>query len=113
MPWRTESCGIPKRRFVTTDWVVGETVNLLVAHRRIHLPGWFLQSINQATGLHFVHGRSDLLGAARDLFLRYEEHGFPFTDCTTFSVIKEIRTTNAPTPERHFRIMGFNSLLVD
>lgn len=103
----------PARRFVTTDWVVGETVNLLIARRRPHLAARFLRSLENAPGLELVESRPDLFREARDLFFRYEEQAFPFTDCTSFVVMKALRITDALTSDRHYRVMGFNPLLGD
>lgn len=53
----------------------------------------------------------DRFHLARELFEKYSEHAFPFTDCTSFVVMKEMKIKDAVTSGRHFRIMGFNPLL--
>ena len=45
---------------------------------------------------------------ARDIFFRYRDKSYSFTDCTSFVVMRELKLKDALTTDRHFRQMGFN-----
>lgn len=45
--------------------------------------------------------------AAWQIFARYRDQTFSFTDCTSFAVMRALRLTEAFTGDQHFRTMGF------
>jgi predicted nucleic acid-binding protein len=93
--------------------VVGETVNLLTARRKAHLGIRLLDVLDASAHIQFVHGGEKLYREACALLRKYRDHAFPFTDCTSFVVMKEYGITDALTGDRHFRVLGFNPLLAD
>jgi len=57
--------------------------------------------------------------AAEPLFIdsggflsRYLDQEFSFTDCASFIVMKDLRLSDALATDKHFRIAGFNPLLL-
>jgi predicted nucleic acid-binding protein len=101
------------RAFYTTDWVVGETVNLLTARRRAHLGIRLLEMLDSSPDIHLVHGGEKLYRETCALLRKYRDHTFPFTDCTSFVVMREYGITDALTSDRHFRVLGFHPLLAE
>jgi predicted nucleic acid-binding protein len=99
--------------YLTTDWIVGETCNLLVARRRPHLVRRLFQALDKSCVIDRIAIDESRFQAARALFERFEKHAFPLTDCTSFVVMREFRLKDALTADRHFRIMGFNPILAD
>ncbi len=99
--------------YLTTDWIVGETCNLLVARRRPHLVRRLFQALDKSRAINCIPIDGSRFQAARALFERYEKHAFPLTDCTSFAVMREFRLKDALTADRHFRVMGFNPMLAD
>lgn len=96
---------------VTTDWIVGETCNLLVARRHPQLVRKVFRLLDQTAAIDMLTVGEERFRKARLLFEKFEEHAFPLTDCTSFVVMQELRLTEALTADRHFRVMGFNPLL--
>ena len=45
---------------------------------------------------------------ARELFFRYRDKRFSFTDCTSFALMRELRLTTVLTTDAHFKQMGFS-----
>lgn len=95
---------------VTTNFVADETLTLL----RSHL-GW---SAAHAFGERLRAGR---LGqhirimptdeeAAWDIFVRYRDHAFSFTDCTSFAVMRRLSLDTAITLDSDFRSFGVRCL---
>lgn len=101
------------RPLVTTDWVIGETCNLFVARRAPRLVRTLFEALERSVSFHQTTIGPDRFEQARDLFLKYEKHAFPLTDCTSFVVMRELGLKDALTADRHFRTMGFTPLLAD
>jgi len=55
----------------------------------------------------------DRFAAARKFMLKHLDQEFSFTDCATFVVMKELRLNEALATDEHFRIAGFNPLLLE
>jgi predicted nucleic acid-binding protein len=101
------------RLLVTTDWIVGETCNLFVARRAPRLVRVLFDLLDRSVSIRSLPIDEARFQEAKKLVLKYEDHAFPFTDCTSFVVMRELGLKDALTADRHFRIMGFNPLLVD
>lgn len=102
-----------QRALVTTDWVIGETCNLLVARRTPHLVRRLFEALDRSVAIRRTGIDETRFQHARALFEQFEEHAFPFTDCTSFVVMRELGLVDALTADRHYRIMGFNPLLAE
>jgi hypothetical protein len=100
-----------RRIFYTTDWVIGETVNLLTARHRAHLAQGFLRHLEGSSGLQIIYGSRELFEEAKALLLKYDDHPFSFTDCVSFAVMRSLKIKDALTSDRHFKVMGFEVLL--
>lgn len=101
------------RPLVTTDWIVGETCNLFVARRAPRLVRVLFDALDRSVSIRRMPVDEARFQEARNLYLQYEEHAFPFTDCTSFVAMRELGLKDALTADRHFRTMGFHPLLAD
>jgi predicted nucleic acid-binding protein len=99
-----------KDRLATTNFILDETLTLL----RYHV-GW---TVARAFGEQIRAGRlaqqirvmpSDE-EAAWDIFVRYRDHAFSFTDCTSFAVMRRLGIDTAVTTDSDFRSFGFHCL---
>lgn len=107
--WLSEARG--KTRPVTTEWILGETCTLLVARKRPHLGGSFLNHIERSEALHVINPDKMLLDSAKSFIRRRADQGFSFVDCLSFCVMTERNITKALTTDEHFRKAGFEPLL--
>jgi hypothetical protein len=103
----------PARIFYVTDWVIGETVNLLVSRRFSHLARKFLHQLENAPSLNIIYGDRRLFEEAKALLLKYDDQAFSFTDCVSFVVMRSLKIQEALTSDRHFKVMGFVALLAE
>jgi hypothetical protein len=101
----------PSRAFYTTDWVIGETVNLLTARRKPHLGRKLLGEMGAVSSLDIIYSDREYFDQAKALLLQYEDQNLPFTDCVSFVVMRSLKIHDALTTDRHFRVMGFEVLL--
>jgi len=101
----------PARIFYTTDWIIGETVNLLTARRKPYLARKFLRQLEGSAGLQIIYGNRETFEEAKALLFKYEDQAFPFTDCVSFVVMRSLKIQDALTSDAHFKVMGFEVLL--
>lgn len=108
-----EEAGRIRRRAVTTDYVLDETATLLRARGLTKYLKEFLRMTETSHALSIEWMTPDRFGAAREFMLRHLDQEFSFTDCASFIVMKELQLSDVLTADKHFRIAGFNPLLLE
>ena len=99
------------RRIVTTDYVVAESVNLATVRGGSLVSRRVLDLVEQSAGLRLEWIGPDRFDSAKRHHRKHADHGYSFTDCTSFVVMRELKLEDALTTDRHFREAGFNPLL--
>ena len=100
-----------KYRFVTTDYIVDETVTLLLMRHSHATACDFLQAVRESHSLAIEWMDSDKFDAAATLFSRHDDKQWSFTDCVSFVVMRQLTIEDCFTTDHHFRQAGFNPLL--
>ena len=96
---------------VTTDYVLDETLTLI--RRRLGLKAaeaWWNQ-VDASSRLRWEPIDAERAEKARHLFFRYGDKEFSFTDCASFVVMQQLKLKQALTTDKHFKQMGFQTLL--
>jgi len=96
---------------VTTDYILDETATLLKARGGGHRLAGFFQLVSDSSAIRIEWMDSARFNKATDFFLRHSDHGYSFTDCVSFVVMRERRLTDALTADKHFDAAGFKALL--
>jgi predicted nucleic acid-binding protein len=94
-------------RLVTTNFVLDETYTGLrgkIQHSAILR---FRDSVRQSRRLSAVYITEALEGQAWEIFARYEDKDFSFTDCTSFAVMRQLGIATAFAFDEHFEQAGF------
>lgn len=99
------------RMIVTSDYVIAETLNLAVARRGRVVADRLLHLFEVSSGLRMEWIGPERFLAAKAFFRRHADHGYSFTDCTTFVLMRELEVRDALTTDRHFAEAGFRALL--
>jgi predicted nucleic acid-binding protein len=99
------------RRIVATDYIVAETVNLANARGGTAVAIRVLDLMEQSAGIRLEWIGVERFDGAKTFFRKHADHGYSFTDCTSFVVMRELRLTEALTTDRHFVEAGFRVLL--
>lgn len=94
-------------RLVTSDYVVDETLTLLRIRLGLEAALAWWRQIDGSSRVRWERIDGDRFEKARDLFFRYRDKDFSFTDCTSFAVMRELGLTLVLTTDRHFRQMSF------
>jgi uncharacterized protein len=92
---------------LTTDYVVDETLTLLRVRLSLAAAEAWWRQVDGSSRVRWERVDEARFERAVDLFFRYRDKGFSFTDCTSFAVMRELRLAKALTTDRHFRQMGF------
>ena len=108
-----EEAGQAHRSVVTTDYVLDETATLLRARELTKHLKEFLRMTETSRALSIEWMTPDRFAAARTIMLKHLDQEFSFTDCVSFVVMKELRLVDALATDKHFRIAGFNPLLLE
>ena len=99
------------RRLVVTDYIIDESATLAKARGGAQLAGRVLELIEQSHGLRVEWIRPERFEATKAFFRRHADHGYTFTDCSSFVVMRELRLAQALTSDRHFAEAGWEVLL--
>ena len=100
-----------KRQLVTTDYIVDETVTLLLVRHSHAAASDFLETVTATEWIRVEWVDSDRFHAAADLFTDHKDKEWSFTDCVSFALMREFGLADSFTTDHHFRQAGFNPLL--
>jgi predicted nucleic acid-binding protein len=99
------------RRFLTSDYIVDETVTLLLVRHSHAAAADFLQTVVASESLQVQWVDSNRFDGAARLFIRHNDKEWSFTDCVSFELMRELKIQDAFTTDHHFRQAGFNPML--
>ena len=99
------------RRFLTTDYIIDETVTLLLVRHSHAAAADFLQTVTNSESMQLLWITPDRFHAAAAFFARHADKEWSFTDCVSFGVMHELNLRDCFTTDQHFRQAGFNPLL--
>jgi hypothetical protein len=99
------------RRFLTTEYVVDESITLLLMRHSHAAAVDFHDTIERSGALRLEWIGPDRFHAAGKLFRKHADKEWSFTDCVSFTVMRELRIPDAFTTDHHFKQAGFVPLL--
>ncbi|MBM4466167.1 MAG: PIN domain-containing protein [Chloroflexi bacterium] len=96
-----------KAQLITSDYVLDETLTLLrfrAGHKEaIEFGKWVLQS----PLVKVINVGEKIWQAAWEMFARYDDKNFSFTDCTSFALMRQLGLINAFAFDHNFEQAGF------
>lgn len=102
-----------RRRFLTTDYVADETATLLLIRHGHMAAADFLDTLTASEALRLEWVGPERFDAASSFFRRHTDKEWSFTDCVSFTLMREMNVSDAFTTDHHFAEAGFNVLLKD
>jgi predicted nucleic acid-binding protein len=94
-------------RLVTTNFVLDETYTGLRGKIQHSATLRFRDSVRQSQRLSVVRITEVVEDQAWEIFARYDDKHFSFTDCTSFAVMQQLGITTAFAFDEHFEQFGF------
>jgi predicted nucleic acid-binding protein len=99
------------RRFLTSEYIVDETATLLLRRHSHKAASDFLDSIERSEALRLEWIGPERFFAGASFFRRHGDKEWSFTDCISFTLMRELRIREAFTTDHHFEQAGFEPLL--
>lgn len=102
-----------KRRLLTTDYVLDETITRLRYDVRHSVAVQFLdliESVERTGVLTIAEIDKTLFQEAKRLFRQYDSAKLSFTDCTSFAVCQKHNISETYAFDEHFAMMGITVL---
>ena len=96
---------------VLSDYIVDEVCTLAKVRAGSDAALRLLDIVERSRAIDLVFIGVEHFQAAKALFRRHADHGYSFTDCTSFVVMNELRIRDALTSDHHFVEAGFRILL--
>ena len=98
-------------RLILTDYIVDEACTLAKARAGGRSALRLLEIVERSEAIHVVWVGEERFEATKSFFRKHADHGYSFTDCSSFVVMRELRIRDALTTDRHFSEAGFRPLL--
>jgi len=98
---------------VTTNFILDESYTLI--RTRIHHSAavefhYLVRALINDNYVKRVQVTPEIEQKAWEIFERYADKDFSYTDCTSFVTMQFFKITHAITDDRHFRQIGFQTL---
>lgn len=97
-------------RWVTTNWVLSETVTWLRRRSNHAAALRFGDRLRSSKQVLLVHVAPPHEERAWEIFARYDDKDFGYVDCTSFAVMESMGIEQAFSFDKHFRQYGFDIL---
>jgi uncharacterized protein len=96
---------------VTSNFVLDESYTLLLRRAGHHVAVELREEIRASRLVTVVRVSADWEDEAWQMFKRYTDKAFSFTDCTSFVVMQHRRMWEAFTNDHNFAQVGYQRLL--
>ena len=98
-----------KKRYeiITTSYILDETRTLIRFRIGIRASIDFSKKIRKSKVIKIVQVSSEIEEKTLDIFEKYDDKDFSFTDCVSFVVMREMRIQEAFAFDEHFNQMRF------
>lgn len=87
----------------TSDYVIDEAVTLTRARIRNHqVAATLAQELLSEKAAKIIFVAPDFLARALEIFMKFKDQDFSFTDCTSFAIMKSLGIEEALAFDTHF-----------
>jgi len=101
-----------KTPLITTNFIFDETVTLLRSRLGWGVAADFGKKLQESGFVNLVVVKDIDEEKAWEIFLKFKDKDFSYTDCTSFALMQRLRIDTAFSFDTHFKIMKFQALPV-
>ncbi len=94
-------------RFITTDYVLDETITGLLGRANHATAEKFARWVLIQHHTQILNITEEIWHDALEMFYRYDDKQYSFTDCTSFVVMQKRKLYDTFALDHHFEQMGF------
>jgi predicted nucleic acid-binding protein len=98
------------RGFITSDYILDETITLVRFAHSHSKAVEFAKAATSSKATRVVYVGEENFAKALDLFSKTSDKEWSFTDCVSFTLMRNLNLTTAFTFDPHFREAGFHTL---
>jgi len=95
---------------LTSNFVFDETVTLLTSRLGWEVAKQFGQKLKSSSLVGLVTVTSADEERAWEIFVKYKNAGFSYTDCTSFALMERLKINTAFTFDEHFKVMKLKAV---
>lgn len=92
---------------LTTNFVFDEAITLLQSRLGWNVAKEFGQRLKDSRFVSLISVKDEDEERAWEIFLKYKDNDFNYTDCTSFAVMERLKIDTAFTFDSHFQAMKF------
>ncbi|MFA4911013.1 MAG: PIN domain-containing protein [Desulfobacteria bacterium] len=93
--------------FLTTNFIFDETITLIRSRLGWRVARDFGERLKQSGFVSIIAVKDEDEERAWEIFLKYRDKDFSYTDCTSFAVMERLKIDMAFSFDSHFQIMKF------
>lgn len=93
--------------FITTNFIFDETVTLIMSRLGWDVAARFGDGLKKSNFVDLIAVTDADEEKAWQIFLKYKNAGFSYTDCTSFALMERLTIDTAFTFDEHFKTMKF------
>lgn len=96
--------------YITSDYVLDETYTFIrfeSGHKKAVEFGHEIKFLTSIKKIQAIHINQSILTKAWDIFEKYSDKTFSFTDCTSFVIMEMMEIKEAFSFDKHFEQYGF------
>lgn len=101
---------IPVTALLTTDYVLDEAITITRFANSHETAVELAQAAFASKFMKVIYTGEQTFREAFELFRKYSDKEWSFTDCVSFTTMKKLQTSKAFTFDAHFRQTGFEIL---
>lgn len=94
---------------LTTNFIFDETITLIRSRLGWNVARDFGQRLKHSNFASIVAVKYEDEEKAWEIFLKYKDKDFSYTDCASFAVMERLKIDAAFSFDRHFQTMKFNA----
>lgn len=98
-------------KYVTSNYIFDETVTLILMKLKHNIAVELGEEIKKSKLIEIIYINKELEEHSWELFKKYSDKYFSFTDCTSFVIMQRLGIQKAFTSDHHFEQIGFIKLL--
>ena len=92
---------------LTTNFVFDETITLIRSRLGWNISKEFGQRLKDSRFVSLIAVKDEDEEKAWEIFLKYKDKDFSYTDCTSFAVMERLKLDAAFSFDSHFQTMKF------
>ena len=95
---------------ITSSYIIDEALTLMKDRLGYDSAIKFGKKVRNSKTLRIIHVTQELEEKGWELFVKYQDKEFSFTDCVSFVLMEKYNTTVAFAFDKHFEQYGFQKL---